>query len=64
MISKRKIKIIANKKYKKILTKEALKEIEKQVENFIYKLVEKATRQASLSGRKTIKAEDIQKEFF
>jgi histone H3/H4 len=59
MISKNKIKIFITKKYNKRIETEAVEEIKNQTENFIAKIIEAASRKASLSGRKTIKKQDI-----
>jgi histone H3/H4 len=60
MISKKELKELSKKNYSKKIGKEAIKIIEKKSENFISELLRKASKEAELSGRITIKPEDIE----
>jgi len=58
MIKENKVKeLIRNKKFR--VGKEALKELNKIIADHIDQIIEKAVRNALISGRKTIKKEDL-----
>jgi len=60
MISKKKVKDLVDKKYSKKIGKKALEKIDKKVMEFLLLVIQKAARRADISGRKTIKIEDIE----
>lgn len=59
MIQKNKIKQLANNKGKK-LSKEAILEIDRIIEEESKRLIEKAQRKASFAGRKIILKKDLE----